>query len=251
MLVEALARRLQGSALRALVLELHIARMRGELPEATSEERLAYFATAYWEKPGARADFLRRVPALARRLASILSRWVEANLELLARLAEDQGMIRDTFFSGKDLGDVAALETGAGDLHRGGRSVARLAFASGRSSRFRTGARAETPPRSLRSQQSSSIARSSNPGATRRRAGALLAAGPWEGSPRGLRGAALGARWQSLLRLRPRGRAIVAVRAMIASRKSNHAISLGARERCPPLTGSASPPARRSRSSRA
>ncbi|WP_437746998.1 type 2 lanthipeptide synthetase LanM family protein [Sorangium sp. So ce1504] len=131
MLVASLARRLEGSALRTLVLELHIAAMRDKLPQATSEERFAHFATAYWEAPGARATLLSKVPVLARLLSTDLSRWVETNLELLARLAEDEALIRGAFISGERIGDVAALEIGAGDLHRRGRSVARIAFTSG------------------------------------------------------------------------------------------------------------------------
>jgi type 2 lantibiotic biosynthesis protein LanM len=130
-LIENLAWSLQGKALRLLVLELHIAKLRDKLPQGTPQERFAYFATDYFQDAEALLDLLRKAPVLARLLATTVDRWVDVSLELLERIVADRALIRDTFFSGADIGAVAGLETGIGDMHRRGRSVVQLEFTSG------------------------------------------------------------------------------------------------------------------------
>ncbi len=76
--------------------------------------------------------FFRRSPALARVVATVVDVWVEANAELLERLAKDLGDIEARLGVGVSSdGVVAGLEAGQSDPHHRGRSVALLSFASG------------------------------------------------------------------------------------------------------------------------
>ncbi|HEY4588081.1 MAG TPA: type 2 lanthipeptide synthetase LanM family protein, partial [Thermoanaerobaculia bacterium] len=63
--------------------------------------------------------------------AEELDAWAEVSLELFARLARDWPDLLATFFGGRDPGALTGCDGGAGDRHRGGRSVRILEFAAG------------------------------------------------------------------------------------------------------------------------
>lgn len=126
---------------RTLVLELHVARLRGLLPGETPEERFAAFLERL-RNPEAAAAILREYPVLARQALLDLELFREATVEILAHLAADWPAIVERFFGGRDPGPLTALDGGAGDRHRRGRAVRLLTFASG--------ARLVYKPRSLR-----------------------------------------------------------------------------------------------------
>ncbi|GAA3875827.1 type 2 lanthipeptide synthetase LanM family protein [Saccharothrix violaceirubra] len=124
---ERLGRRLARTAARALVLELNLRRIAGELRGRTSRERFADFVD--------RLDlhaFLRRHPVLARHLGQTCLRAAEAQLELLDRLDRDHDDIVATLLHGTDPGPVRTVDTGRGDAHQGGRTVAVITYADGR-----------------------------------------------------------------------------------------------------------------------
>ena len=114
---------------RTLVLELHVARVHGRLQGETSEERFQSFA-GMLRDPGFMLGLLREYPVLARRVVGTLDLWVEASRELLAHLAADGPVLRETFSPKRDPGRIAGL-SGGGDVHRGGRAVVIVTFASG------------------------------------------------------------------------------------------------------------------------
>ncbi|RKH66141.1 type 2 lanthipeptide synthetase LanM family protein [Corallococcus aberystwythensis] len=130
-LVEALDQRLMSHATRALVLELNVARMRGELRGATPQERFEHFALHHLEAPGRLAAFLEEYPVLARLMMTSLERWLQGSLELLTRVAADREQLGQVLGGGGAPGALVSVRTGAGDVHRGGRSVALLMFSSG------------------------------------------------------------------------------------------------------------------------
>ncbi len=107
---------------RVLVLELHIARLEGKLEGSSAEERFDSFQTTL-NSPETVMAILEQYPVLARQLQRAIDTWLEAGLEFLSRLARDWGAICHAFFPQGDPGEVVALRTGAGDPHRGGRSV--------------------------------------------------------------------------------------------------------------------------------
>lgn len=129
-LLATLLKRLRSAAERALVLELHASRLEGRLQGDTSEERFASFVSSL-KQPDTALEILRRYPVMARDACRYAEQWVEANLEMLDRFAEDRDAIVHLFASGEDPGPLAEVETGLSDHHAGGRSVAILRFQSG------------------------------------------------------------------------------------------------------------------------
>jgi len=78
----------------------------------------------------AAADFWLTHAALARGLAVAALHWVEASAEMLRRWQADASALVQAF-GPRAAGQPVELKTGLGDPHRGGRTVARLRFASG------------------------------------------------------------------------------------------------------------------------
>ncbi len=126
----AAAFRVLGILERTLVLELHVARLEGRLSGATGEERFRSFAGRLRD-PAAVAALLEEYPVLARLVAERLRRAERAFTETAARWASDRDAVVREVLGGRDPGLLNALEGGAGDLHRGGRSVHLLGFDSG------------------------------------------------------------------------------------------------------------------------
>jgi type 2 lantibiotic biosynthesis protein LanM len=119
---ETLGLRLLPILARTLVLEMHVARLQGELTGDTAAERFAAFVDRL-RQPEAAAAILNEYPVLARLVVEELEAWVAVSLELLERLAADWPDLVATFFAGQDPGPLTALDGGAGDRHRGGRAV--------------------------------------------------------------------------------------------------------------------------------
>jgi len=115
---------------RTMVVELNLAGREGRLTGETPEARFASFAESLRD-PGTALTILRQYPVLARQVVETVDRWVEVSLELLRHLRDDAPAIRAAFSPEQDPGLLTGLESGLGDLHRGGRSVAVLNFASG------------------------------------------------------------------------------------------------------------------------
>ncbi|MEU0881520.1 type 2 lanthipeptide synthetase LanM family protein [Lentzea sp. NPDC005914] len=121
---EQLGRRLVGIATRTLVLELHNAR--GTLVGDSPAERFTSF-TRNLDLP----ELFARYPVLARLLAQACEQAVSAHHELSSRFTRDRAEIIRTIFGGLDPGALVAIETGQGDPHQQGRTVAVLTFESG------------------------------------------------------------------------------------------------------------------------
>ncbi|MGM1064944.1 type 2 lanthipeptide synthetase LanM family protein [Saccharothrix sp. Mg75] len=122
-----LGARLARVAARALVLELNLERLAGRLSGDTPQARFADFV----RNVDLRALFAK-YPVLARLLGQACLHAVEAHVELLDRFARDRRDVVRTLLDGRDPGPVAHVDTGRGDLHARGRSVAVLTFADGR-----------------------------------------------------------------------------------------------------------------------
>lgn len=117
-------------ASRVLALEVNVARLRGELPGGSPEERFAAFFDRLATPQGLAALF-DEYPVLARCLAVQVEAWIAASAELLERLCADFEALRATLFAGRDPGHLVRLDGGMGDTHRGGRSVQIVTFESG------------------------------------------------------------------------------------------------------------------------
>ncbi|GAA3665370.1 hypothetical protein GCM10022267_59550 [Lentzea roselyniae] len=121
---EQLGRRLVAIAARTLVLELHKAR--GTLAGDTGAQRFTSF-TRTLDLPA----LFARYPVLARLLAQACEQAVSAHHELSSRFTRDRPEIVRAIFGGRDPGTLASIETGRGDAHQQGRTVAVLTFESG------------------------------------------------------------------------------------------------------------------------
>ncbi|MDI9546736.1 MAG: type 2 lanthipeptide synthetase LanM family protein [Chloroflexota bacterium] len=115
---------------RTMALELNVARLQGMLDGETPTERFASFLDGL-RRPERSAEILAEYPVLARQLWLCLMRWADVSLEFLSRLCEDWSSIREVFSLTEDPGPLVELLGGAGDTHRGGRSVMVAEFESG------------------------------------------------------------------------------------------------------------------------
>ncbi|MER5742685.1 type 2 lanthipeptide synthetase LanM family protein [Streptomyces sp. NPDC002225] len=138
-----LARRLARQAARTLVLELHTARCEGRLTGDGPEARF----TDFLRRTGARsglAALCAGYPVLARILARTALDAAAALAEMLARYATDRSSlpgVRAPWGTAAEESRLVGVEPGAGDGHRGGRTVMLL--------RFENGARLVYKPRPL------------------------------------------------------------------------------------------------------
>ena len=123
------AERLLAMMTRTMVLELNVARLEGALEGATAEERFEHFFARLQDSEIA-GTLLAEYPVLAEQIESKLERWVEYSLEFLRHLCEDWEDLRETFFASEP-GMLARARFGAGDTHRGGRSVIITEFSGG------------------------------------------------------------------------------------------------------------------------
>ncbi len=130
LLLSGLSNQLLWTITRAAVLELNVARLEGRIGGETPEERFAAFAESL-RRPEEGFALLAIYPVLARQLASRIGWFADACVELLSRLTHDLDELRAAFGPDAEPGPLTAVTFGAGDRHRGGRTVCLLTFASG------------------------------------------------------------------------------------------------------------------------
>ncbi|WFB11310.1 type 2 lantipeptide synthetase LanM family protein [Streptomyces sp. LX-29] len=134
--------RLLQMILSVMVLEVNVARLEGRLAGATPGERMASFVE-HIREPATALRMLAEYPVLARELVACLRTAVNVRAEFTERLLTDLPELRQTFGgTWHGLADLAHISFGAGDTHRGGRTVAILTFTDGRKLVYK--------PRSLR-----------------------------------------------------------------------------------------------------
>ncbi|MFJ7905514.1 type 2 lanthipeptide synthetase LanM family protein [Kitasatospora sp. NPDC096204] len=129
-LTDSLRDQLVSSLGRTLVLELHVARLSGQLAGDTPRERFRSFV-AWQREPERLAALLDEYAVLARLLASVTGNAVHAHREFLERFTADRPSLVERLFGGRDPGELTEVRTGGGDGHEAGRSVALLTFSSG------------------------------------------------------------------------------------------------------------------------
>ena len=115
---------------RALVLELNIARLQGELAGDTPADRFESFV-ARLEEPARVRALYEEYAVLSRQLVDGLRSIADFALHFFRHLADDWTIIGETFFGGSDPGRLARA-TRSGDGHRGGQRVLVLELESGR-----------------------------------------------------------------------------------------------------------------------
>lgn len=125
---EALYETVHRKLCRTLVLELHAARETGMLTAADSAARWSEFIAMsasrdYWD------SLAVHYPTMLSRVDVMMANRRAAALALGRRLAADRGVLGTLV--GGELGELVEARFGAGDSHRGGRSVAVLRFGGG------------------------------------------------------------------------------------------------------------------------
>lgn len=115
---------------RTIALEVQVARLQGRLQGDTPQERFYSFFQQL-RQPEQLLSLLEEYPVLARQLTICIDQWVKFSLEFLQHLCMDWKAIQTTFSPESDPGTLVALQGGAGDTHRGGRSVIVAYFSSG------------------------------------------------------------------------------------------------------------------------
>jgi type 2 lantibiotic biosynthesis protein LanM len=121
---------LAGRAMKVVILELNVARIRGTLVGDTPEERCAHFASQLRDS-ATRDALIAEYPVLARSLVTAAEYWANAADEFLRHLAMDTTLLREAFAGASDLGVLTNLIGNAGDAHRHGRSVMVVELSSG------------------------------------------------------------------------------------------------------------------------
>lgn len=130
LLFPALSEQLVARLSRTFVLEMHVARLQGELQGETAEERFHAFIRQVSQEERL-VSLLEEYAVLARQLVLTFDQWITYTQEFIAHLAADWSQICATFSPEQEPGPVVELQAGAGDAHRQGRSVLILTFQSG------------------------------------------------------------------------------------------------------------------------
>jgi type 2 lantibiotic biosynthesis protein LanM len=115
---------------RTLVLELNVFRLQGLLTGNTPQERFRSFVERLRQRDVA-LSILQEYPVLARQTTICINHWLTFSLEFLGHLCADWQEIRAKFSPEQEPGLLVELLGGAGDSHRGGRSVPIAKFSSG------------------------------------------------------------------------------------------------------------------------
>ena len=115
----------------AMVLELNLAGLAGQLAGASPAERFNSFVTLLWD-PGAALRVLARYPVLARQLVVRGESWLNSTLTFLRDLSRDWPALHGALNLDGDTGRLTGIRTQLGDSHRGGRSVVIATLESGR-----------------------------------------------------------------------------------------------------------------------
>jgi type 2 lantibiotic biosynthesis protein LanM len=113
-----------------MVLELNVARVQANLKGETPEDRFQSFCDRL-RRRDVRLAIAQEYPVLFRSLYIATANWVDFNLELFDRLSRDWNLIARSFAAGADPGSLTSIESGLGDTHRRGRTVAILGFSTG------------------------------------------------------------------------------------------------------------------------
>jgi type 2 lantibiotic biosynthesis protein LanM len=125
-----LPKRLLSIVSRTLVLELNVARLRGQLQGDTPEQRFQSFTQQLQQREVA-LNILQEYPVLARQALICIDHWVKTSTEFLQHLCQDWKALRSQLSPDLDPGILVEVSAGEGDSHRDGRSVIIAKFSSG------------------------------------------------------------------------------------------------------------------------
>ena len=117
--------------LPTLVVELHVASVRGRLQGETAEARFEYFAADLLSSDRWLSEYFSTYPLVVRLLITVVSARARAFEELLARFVADRSDLIARFAHAATTTTLEKLSPGLGDRHRGGRAVRTITFSNG------------------------------------------------------------------------------------------------------------------------
>ncbi|MEU8418367.1 type 2 lanthipeptide synthetase LanM family protein [Amycolatopsis japonica] len=115
---------------RTSVLELNVARLRGDLDGESPADRYRAFLRNLRE-PATIDALFTEYPVLGRLLSEHVERRTAVLLEFLRRLTADWPLLKESLFLPADPGILSRVESDLGDRHRGGRAVLIASFTGG------------------------------------------------------------------------------------------------------------------------
>lgn len=114
-----------------VALEINVTREEGRLSHDWPEAGFVEFCERL-RQPSEAVRFLLEYPVLAAELVTAVRRWIQVRHEFVVRLLADLPLLRETFgLTCSGPADLTDVRFGAGDSHRGGRSVAIVELADG------------------------------------------------------------------------------------------------------------------------
>lgn len=119
---------LRSLLVKTFVLEMNIASRQGKLEGASPEDRYQSFIRML-ASADVRKSILNEYPVLARKCMQSITNWYQASREFLERLFNDYDDLLNQFAIPRQ--KVVKANGGAGDSHKGGRSVHILEFEDG------------------------------------------------------------------------------------------------------------------------
>jgi type 2 lantibiotic biosynthesis protein LanM len=130
LLLSNLFQQIRSQVSKTVVLELNIARLRGQLQGENPQERFQEYLRLLRQRSHL-LPLLQEYCVLVRHVLRSSQLWAENSQTFLQRLCADWQEIRTSFTPEQDPGTLTAIVGGAGDPHRGGQSVMILTFHAG------------------------------------------------------------------------------------------------------------------------
>ena len=117
--------------LKPCILELNIFKLEEKLQGETPQDRFVNFTEQLCD-PAIRDYFFQEYPVLCRQMVHTAELWLTNSTKIIHDLVADYQQISIDFFDDEPMGQVENIQTGMGDHHRGGKSVAIMEFDSGK-----------------------------------------------------------------------------------------------------------------------
>ncbi|HET8840126.1 MAG TPA: type 2 lanthipeptide synthetase LanM family protein, partial [Ktedonobacteraceae bacterium] len=130
LLFPSLSEQLLARLSKTFVLEMHIARLQGELRGENTAERFLDFIHQVSQEERI-LPLLEEYAVLTRQIVLMLDQWIAYTQEFVKHLYADWPQICVLFSPEQDPGLLVEIQSGAGDAHHQGRSVLILTFQSG------------------------------------------------------------------------------------------------------------------------
>ena len=129
-IIESIISSLSILAERTMILEVNVARLENTLVGDTGEERFQYFIDTIIGKKKYQYSLYNECFELTKLMYKVTENKFNYLIEVINNLSNNMGVIREKFNNNAIVGKVISINTGKGDDHNKGRSVALVTFES-------------------------------------------------------------------------------------------------------------------------